>query len=78
MHSVISITFFKQVDLVKWLWIANARHPYITRWNTLNYMQFANNMKCKLNDDQNVYIIANTIIDKVTNVTTISEIYRTV
>ena len=35
-------------------------------------------MKCKLNDDQNVYIIANTIIDKVTNVTTISEIYRTV
>ena len=35
--------------------------------NTVNYIQLANDMKCKLNDDQNV--IANTIIDKVTNVT---------
>ena len=39
--------------------------------NTVNYIQLANDMRYRLNDDQNV--IANTIIDKVTNVTTMSE-----
>ena len=38
--------------------------------NTVNYIQLANDMRYRLNDDQNV--IANTIIDKVTNVTTVS------